>query len=203
YDGTTPRVAISSISKDDFAKKRWSAWSMPQAISDPGIPNKDACIIPEKFDDGYVFLHRVENAVCADILPDLDFSKRKINRCIEILSPRKGMWDSKKVGIAAPPIKTKAGWLLFYHGISESMTYRVGAALLDLEHPIIVKARTATPIFEPQEDYELKGVMPRVVFPCGIVRRGDTIYMYYGAADSTVCLATGKLSRILASLSAS
>ena len=62
--------------------------------------------------------------------------------------------DGGKVGISAPPVKTKAGWFLLYHGISWSTTYRVGAVLLDLHHPTIIKARTAVPLFEPETEYE-------------------------------------------------
>ena len=111
------------------------------------------------------------------------------------------MWDSRKVGVAAPPIKTKAGWLMFYHGISETGTYRVGAVMLDLNNPTIVKARTALPLLEPQEDYELHGVVSRVVFPCGTVVRNGIIYMYYGSADKTVSVATARLSAIVDMLS--
>lgn len=197
YDGSTPRVVLSTITKNDFLKKNFKAWSAPQVLSEPGIANKDACIIPEKINGEYFLFHRVQESICAQTTPDLDFSIHKINRCIEVIAPRKGMWDGRKVGIAGPPIKTKDGWLLFYHGISETGTYRVGAVLLELKNPTIVIARTALPIFEPREDYELKGVVAKVVFPCGIVLRKGTIYIYYGAADSTVCVATTKLVSIL------
>jgi len=197
YDGSTPRVAVSSISKKDFLNKQFDKWSLPQIISEPNIPNKDACIIPEKIGGQYYLFHRVQESICVEVVPNLDFTKEKINRCIEVIAPRRGMWDDKKVGIASPPLKTKKGWLLLYHGISEMGTYRVGAALLDLKNPTIVIARTAFPILEPEEDYELKGVVPKVVFPCGMVYRNKLLYIYYGAADSTVCVATAKLSDIL------
>jgi predicted GH43/DUF377 family glycosyl hydrolase len=107
------------------------------------------------------------------------------------------MWDGGKVGIASPPVKTKHGWLLLYHGVSWSTTYRVGAVLLDLEDPTIIKARTAIPLFEPETEYEHKGIVPHVVFPCGLVVRGQTAYMYYGAADTVIGVATMKISAIL------
>ncbi|HEU5114805.1 MAG TPA: hypothetical protein VFT82_03495 [Candidatus Paceibacterota bacterium] len=197
YDGNTPRVAAVSIREEDFVEKRWDKWTMPELISEPGVPNKDACIIPEEFDGTYVVLHRVGETICADTLGSLDFKTQKIRKCIEILEPRPGMWDGRKVGIAAPPIKTKEGWLLFYHGISENGSYRVGAALLDLTHPIIVKARTALPLFEPQEDYEIHGVVSKVVFPCGTVVRRGKLYLYYGAADRVVAVATADLAAIV------
>src|SRR3989344_5084939 len=103
-------------------------------------------------------------------------------------------WDSSKVGITAPPIKTKNGWLLFYHGVSHSHNvYRIGAALLDLNDPAIVISRTADPIFEPKELYEKVGVVNNVVFPCGVAQIGKVLYMYYGAADTTVGATTTEL----------
>ncbi len=201
YDGEVPRVAFTKISAADFVAKRWKKWSEPVIITPENVPNKDACIIPEPGPDGYLILHRVHESICADSVSTLDFSKEKIRRCIEIIGPRRGMWDGKKVGMAGPPIKTKKGWLLLYHGISETNTYRVGAALLGLKDPTVVLTRSAVPLFEPIEDYEMKGVVPKVVFPCGTVRRGDKLFIYYGGADKVVGVATAKLSAILEKLS--
>lgn len=197
YDGSTPRVAITKINESDFIDRHWDKWSEPKVITPAMIPDKDAVIIPQKINDKYIVLHRINESVCADMLNGLDFETEKIDECIEIISPRKGMWDGGKVGVAAPPIKTEKGWLLFYHGVSWSTTYRVGAVLLDLENPTIVKARTAIPIFEPIEEYERKGVVPNVVFPCGIIERNRIMYMYYGAADKVIGVATMKLGTIL------
>jgi len=197
YDGVTPRVAVSSISIPDFLKKKWSAWSNPEAITPPGIANKDAAILPEKINGGYLVFHRVGESICADYVASLDFSKQKVVRCIEIISPRRGMWDGGKVGISSPPVKTKHGWLLLYHGVSWSTTYRVGAVLLDLEDPTVIKARTAVPIFEPEEEYERKGLVPNVVFPCGLVVKNGLAYIYYGAADSVIGVATVKMESLL------
>ena len=107
------------------------------------------------------------------------------------------MWDGIKIGVAGPPLKTKDGWLLLYHGISKNKTYRVGAVLLDLENPTVIKARTAAPIFEPEETYEMNGLVPKVVFPCSLVTRGERAYIYYGAADSVIGVATIKLQDLL------
>lgn len=197
YDGNVPRVAITSMDVKDFVAKKWSAWSKPEAITPEGVPDKDAAILPEPVKGGYMVFHRVHESVCADFVGSLDFTKERITQCIEIIAPRRGMWDGGKVGISAPPIKTKHGWLLLYHGVSWSTTYRVGAVLLDLEDPTIVRARTAIPLFEPHEEYEHKGIVPNVVFPCGLTQRGTNLYMYYGAADLVTGVATVKLSQIL------
>ena len=107
------------------------------------------------------------------------------------------MWDGGKVGISTPPIKTKDGWLLLYHGVSWSTTYRVGAVLLDLEDPTIVKARTAIPLFEPEEEYEKVGFYNGVVFPCGNVVIDGTLFVYYGGADKYVGMASCNLNELL------
>ncbi len=203
YDGSTPRVAISSISIADFLARKWGAWAQPQAITPAGIVNKDAAVLPEKVNGGYLVFHRVNESICADYVASLDFTQNKIVRCIEVISPRRGMWDGGKVGLSCPPIKTDQGWLLLYHGVSWSTTYRVGAVLLDLEDPTIVKARTAVPIFEPEEEYERKGLMPNVVFPCGMVVRNGLCYVYYGAADSVIGVATIGLKELLRMLETS
>jgi beta-1,2-mannobiose phosphorylase / 1,2-beta-oligomannan phosphorylase len=197
FDGSTPRVAVTSISKKDFIEKKWKKWAKPELITPPDISNKDACIIPEKTKHGYVIIHRVNESICADMFETLDFTREKVKKCIEILSPRRGMWDGQKVGLAAPPIKTKYGWLALYHGVSDRQVYRIGAILLDLKDPTIVIGRTTLPIFEPMESYELEGVVPNVVFPCGMIKRKDKLYVYYGGADRVVALATVKISDLL------
>ncbi len=200
YDGVTPCVAVTSITRKDFLAKKWGAWTEPQVITPPGIANKDSTFLPETVNGKYMVFHRVNESVCVDFLNSLDFSKDRINECIEILSPRRGMWDGGKVGLAAPPVKTKEGWLMLYHGVSWSTTYRVGAVLLDLKDPTIVKARTVIPLFEPHAEYEHKGIVPNVVFPCGFVVRGKTAFMYYGAADNVIGVATMKVSALLKTL---
>jgi predicted GH43/DUF377 family glycosyl hydrolase len=200
YNGSTPRVAITSISVTDFLARKWDNWTLPSAVSPEGIVDKDAIILPEPINGKYMIIHRIGEHVCADFVPSLKFDDIQVKQCINIIAPRKGMWDGGKVGISTPAIKTKEGWLVLYHGVSSSTTYRVGCVLLDLKNPTIVKARTAIPFFEPKEEYEHKGVVANVVFPCGIVVRGATVYIYYGAADQTVGVATIKLSKLLSML---
>ncbi|MES3032128.1 MAG: hypothetical protein V4699_02720 [Patescibacteria group bacterium] len=201
FDGIgPPRVAITSITEADFLRKNWK-WAKPILITPPGFDDKDTCIFPEKTKGQYFVLHRVGNEICGDYLKSLDFEKESVKKCIRIIGPRINSWDSAKVGISAPPIKTKNGWLLLYHGISKSHnTYRVGAVLLDLDDPAIVLARTTDPIFEPQELYEKVGIVNNVVFPCGMALQDGLLYIYYGGADTVVGVATMKLDIILKAL---
>ena len=197
FDGVhMPRVAVTTISRSDFIGKVWN-WSKPILISPPGIMDKNTCIIPREIDGRYLLLHRIETTICGQYLPSLDFKKEKLSRCIEILKRRPGMWDSVKVGITASPLQTEYGWLLLYHGVSERGEYRVGAAILDSDKPTYVLARTAAPIMEPIMKYEKVGQIPNVVFPCGVVRRGNKLFIYYGGADSVVGVATIKMTDLI------
>ncbi|MDP9249709.1 MAG: hypothetical protein M3M85_04355 [bacterium] len=199
YDGVgPPRVAITSITEKNFLEHKWE-WSKPILVTPPGFDDKDACLFPTKFKSGYLIFHRVNSEICGDYLPTLDFAANPVKKCIRVIGTRAGTWDSWKVGITAPPIKTKYGWLLLYHGVSEH-TYRVGALLLDKKDPTIVLARSTDPIFEPVEEYEKVGVVNNVVFPCGAILQAGTVYIYYGGADKFVGVATMKLDVIVNAL---
>lgn len=202
YNGQeVPRVAVSTISVEDFVNRNWKeGWSMPVLVTPGGVDDKDACILEDKVGDDYFFIHRISHHICGQFMSDLDFTEAEINRCVEMVHPRRGMWDGLKIGIAGPPHKTEHGWLLFYHGVSQDTYYRVGALLLALDDPTVVLGRTAYPIFSPKKKYELEGDVPRVVFPCGSIVGGDTVYLYYGGADRVVGIATGSLQKILQSV---
>ncbi|KKR79235.1 MAG: Glycosidase-related protein [Candidatus Nomurabacteria bacterium GW2011_GWA2_40_9] len=195
-----PRVAITSISTKDFLAHKWN-WEKPFLITPRELDDKDTCLFPEKFPDGYFILHRVGSEICGDYLSSLDPYAAMVQKCIRIIGPRENMWDSAKVGIAAPPIRTKKGWLLLYHGVSKShKTYRIGAVLLDLKDPAIVLARGTEPIFEPVEDYEKIGIVNNVVFPCGMTVESGLLYIYYGGGDRVVGVATMELEVIIEAL---
>lgn len=200
YDGVHPPAgAVSSISVHDFIARRWQKWSTPFLLTPDGVDDKDLALLPEKIDGNYLLYHRVNNQICADLLPNL-FSGKRVSRCIEIMGPRIGMWDGEKVGSAAAPIRVGNNWLMIYHGVSRHATYRLGAALLGPDGTTLL-ARTADPIFEPLEKYEKEGAIPNVVFSCGAVVRDDSLFLYYGAADTVVGVATASLAHILDALS--
>lgn len=199
YDGVSPpKGALSSIALSDYTKGAYEKWSDPVLITPLEVDDKDVALLPQKVDGNFLLYHRVSGRICADIVPDLSF-KKPVTRCIEIMGPREGMWDAAKVGIAGPPIKVKEGWLFIYHGVSRRNRYRLGAALLDSSGTTLL-ARTADPIFEPKEPYELEGIVNTVVFACGAIVRGDTLYLYYGGADKVIGVATGSISSITSSL---
>lgn len=200
YDGRrAPAVAATSISIKDFLDRKWT-WAEPEIITVEDIDDKDACLLQDTIDGQYLVYHRIDGVVYADKLSSLNFKGQRVNNRIQVLAPRHGMWDSRKVGIASPPIRTEQGYLMLYHGISEHGTYRVGACLLDLNDPTSVISRTSAPIFEPTEKYEKEGQVGSVVFPCGTVVREAILYMYYGGGDSVVGVATIPMGNLLASL---
>jgi predicted GH43/DUF377 family glycosyl hydrolase len=117
-------------------------------------------------------------------------------------SRRGGWWDANKVGLGPPPLLTAEGWLICFHGVRltpSGSVYRLGLALLDRADPTRVIARGNEWIFGPHASYERQGDVSDVVFPCGWILRDDddTLDLYYGAADSVVCLATASLQDLL------
>jgi predicted GH43/DUF377 family glycosyl hydrolase len=197
---TVPRVAESSISVKDFLAHNWDAWTMPELVSPEGIDDKDACLFPERIDGKYMVLHRISGHVCADYVEQLNFRSEKLTRCIQVFGARPGMWDSQKVGIAGPPIKTSSGWVLFYHGITDAHEYCLGAVLLDRRDPTKVLGRSSQPIMTPVETWEREGWISNVIFPCGQVVRDGTVYLYYGGADHVVGVATIDLDELVSNL---
>lgn len=120
-----------------------------------------------------------------------------------LLPAREGAWwDAHTVGLSTPPLLTSHGWLLLYHGVRTSgagSIYRLGLALLDAEQPSRVLARSSEWVFGPGAPYEHTGDVDQVVFPCGwlLDDDGDTLRIYYGAADTSICVATASLVALL------
>lgn len=119
-----------------------------------------------------------------------------------MITPRAGHWDAYRVGASVPPIRTTEGWLEIYHGTKMTPSgpiYRVGAVLLDFEDPSKVIARCSDPLLSPRENYERIGDVGNVVFACGvIIENGGEVRLYYGAADTSVCVASASLNDIIA-----
>ncbi|NWF77671.1 MAG: hypothetical protein HXY36_03655 [Chloroflexi bacterium] len=200
YNGREhPRVAVTSISVSDFLTQKWD-WSKPVVITPPEVDNKDAFLFPQEVNGKYICVHRFGNGIDYDFCSSLDFKGSVWLDEHRWIERRRGWWDSEKVGAVGPPVKTKEGWIMLYHGVSEDKVYRVGAVLLDLKNPVKVLARLVYPILEPEAWYEQEGQVPKVVFPCGNVILGDTLYVYYGGGDKVVGVATVNLRELLTTL---
>ena len=162
--------------------------------------NKDCAIFEEKINGLFYALHRPSSVEIGGNYIWLASSPDGIHwgnqKCL--LKVRKGLWDSKRVGAGASPIKTRKGWLSIYHGANEANQYCLGAFLMDLEDPSKVIARTEKPIMMPTEAYELTGFFGNVVFTNGHILEadGDTLTIYYGASDEFVCGAQFSIKEI-------
>ncbi len=199
FDGIDPpRVALTSISVRDFLARRWGAWTPPKLISPTGKDDKDTALFSKKIGGKYVFLHRLGSEIWIDRVDDLSFANGKELFGTILMHPRDTAWDSKRIGITAPPIETRYGWLLLYHGISRRTGhYNVRAALLDARDPAKVLYRTRDPLLEPKMPYEKNGIVPNVVFPCGAAVVRGTLFVYYGGADRVVGVASIRIDTIV------
>ena len=187
---TGVQIGVSSISVDDFLQKKWN-WS-ERTYPFFRVDNKNSFFFPEKVGGRYVMIHRIPPHMWIAYSDDLKtWDNQKI-----LMSP-KFDWEFFKIGGGAPPIKTEKGWILIYHGVDSLMQYRLGVALLDLHDPGKVIARYNKPFFEPEEEYEKNGVVPNVTFTCGAVRIKDTIFLYYGGADTVIGVATAEVKDVL------
>jgi beta-1,4-mannooligosaccharide/beta-1,4-mannosyl-N-acetylglucosamine phosphorylase len=192
YSGFGAGVALAAT-KDFKTANRFGLVLAPN--------NKDAAIFPRKIKDRYWMLHRPSAGDIQHIWLNQSTDLVHWGRPWCVIMERGGpMWDGAKVGASTIPIETPEGWLIIYHGVKQfaaGPTYRVGAALLDLEDPRRCIARLPYWILGPHAHYEVTGAVPNVVFPCGHTMVDDEIRLYYGAADSSVCLATGRISQLL------
>jgi predicted GH43/DUF377 family glycosyl hydrolase len=190
-----PGVSLA-LTKDFKTFERYGVIMQPE--------DKDAALLPRRIGGLWALIHRPVTRLGAHMWisysPDLrHWGGHKI-----ILEARRGgWWDANKIGLCSPPIETAKGWLTIYHGVRQTASgsiYRLGLALFDLQSPEICLQRGDSWIFGPEEDYERSGDVKDVVFPCGqtIGADGDTINLYYGAADSTMALATGSIRTLLA-----
>lgn len=196
-----PRLAITSILYNNFIKHRF-LWEKPVLISPPGIIDKSGCILPEKINGKYVVFHRIYPNILIDFVDNLNFDGKTYLRGEFKIEPRPTMWDSRKIGTGAPPIKTKDGWLMIYMAVTDrdDSKYKIGAMLLDLNDPTKVLYRSNQPIIEPTEYYENGMAKFGVVYPCGAVIVGDDLMVYYGGSDSVTCVATANLEEFISEL---
>ncbi|HXD74873.1 MAG TPA: hypothetical protein VN628_14090 [Vicinamibacterales bacterium] len=170
--------------------------------------DKDAALLPRRINGSFALLHRPVTDRGAHIWMSYSPDLRNWGGHKLVLPARLGAWwDANRVGLSPPLIETPRGWLMLYHGVkrtSAGCLYRVGVALLDLETAERCLLRGDSWIFGPETSYERAGDVGYVTFPCGstIGDDGDTLNVYYGAADTSIALATGSIKSLLAWLDA-
>jgi len=158
--------------------------------------DKDGVLFPKKIDGLYCMLHRLE--------PNIQFSSskdlRRWSRHTTVLCPSNHRWESLKIGAGAPPIKTPIGWLIFYHGVSDTGKYSMGAAILCSHAPTKVLYRLPFPLLSPGIAYEEDGVVPNVVFGTSVIELVSNYCLYYGACDRVIAAALINKSALLKTL---
>jgi len=171
--------------------------------------DKNVVFFPRKINGKLAFLHRIRPGIQYVAVADMseltkDFWKTyflELQNHI-VLDPVHDH-ELSYIGSGCPPIETEHGWLLIYHGVHETpkgLVYSACAALLDLNNPTVELARLPYPLFKPEYEWELKGEVNNVVFPTGTALFGETLFIYYGAADSVIACASIKLSELVIEL---
>jgi beta-1,2-mannobiose phosphorylase / 1,2-beta-oligomannan phosphorylase len=168
--------------------------------------DKNAAILPERVGGEWILFHRPTSHF-ATARPGISLSRSSDLQTWSlpeaVMEPRDGAWwDSLRIGIGPPLLKTEHGWMLLYHGVKETVAapiYRVGLALLDLENPTRVLRRCADWVLSPREPYERQGDVPNALFPCGLIHDRDRgeLRLYYGASDTSICLATASYEAVI------
>ncbi|HLE39612.1 MAG TPA: glycosidase [Acidimicrobiia bacterium] len=165
--------------------------------------DKDAALLPHRIGGEWALIHRPVSAPRAHMWISFSPDLRHWGNHKMMLESRLGAWwDANKIGLSPPPIETPQGWLVIYHGVrltAAGAIYRLGLALFDLQAPERCLRRGSEWVFGPKEPYEERGDVDNVVFPCGytIAPDGDTLRLYYGAADTSIALATGSVRAML------
>lgn len=166
------------------------------------VDHRNVVLFPEKINGLYVRLDRPHSemnpwSIWISTSPDLKYwgaSKA-------VMRPEKYHWDEMKMGPGAPPLKTKKGWLSIYHGVFPTMAgcvYRLGVALHALKDPSKIIGIGDSWILQPEDPWEMTGYVPNVVFSCGAVPEPDgSVKIYWGGADSVMCVGTASLDDLV------
>jgi predicted GH43/DUF377 family glycosyl hydrolase len=196
YSPAGPRVCL--ITTADLLDTNCYVRHGPRIAGD----NKNSVVFPEKLHGKYVILHRPMPRI--ECIRVSSLADEWPSQGTTILGPRPETWRSSRVGAGSPPIYTRIGWLLPFHGattIEEGNVYSMGWCVLDLENPETVCYVSDAPALTPHAPYEIEtDLIPqvdhsyfidgvRVVFAQGLVEMGDDLIVYYGAADVNVAAA--------------
>jgi predicted GH43/DUF377 family glycosyl hydrolase len=194
YSQAGPGVAMA-FTKDFVEFERYGLIMQPE--------DKDACLLPHRINGRWALIHRPVSALAAHMWISYSDDLRSWGNHTLMLEARLGAWwDSVKIGLSPPVIETPEGWLVIYHGVklnAAGAIYRLGLALFDLKAPEQCLKRSDEWFFCPETPYERRGDVDNVVFPCGytVAADGDTLNVYYGAADTSIAMATGSIKEML------
>lgn len=199
------RLLAQSKLKDAYFL--FSAYYQKESGKDVLLWGKDMFLFPKKIKGRYALVQR--------ILPDIQitmfdrlkqlssqlFWREKLKHLADdVILENKHWFESRNVGGGCPPVETDEGWLLIFHTVEETnkgRVYRACAALLDKNNPQKVIARLHEPLFSPTKPWEKAGLVEQVVFPTGTALFGSELYIYYGAADQTIAVASINLADLI------
>lgn len=173
------------------------------------VTDKDLVLFPRKINGKFYILHRIKPDIQLIVVEDFEELVDKfwrdyfINFSSHIIFKSKYPHESSYLGAGCPPIETPQGWLMIYHSVCDTVDgyiYSASAALLELDHPETEIARLPYPLFSPETEYELNGVVNRVCFPTGAAQFDDRLYIYYGAADKCIACVSVNLQELITEL---
>lgn len=170
------------------------------------VTDKDLVMFPRKINGKFHILHRLKPDIQLIVVGELSeltdsfWHDYFLQFSDHIIFKPVHQHESSYIGAGCPPIETPQGWLMIYHSVQDTVdgyVYSASAALLDLEHPEIEIARLPYPLFSPETEYELTGVVNRVCFPTGAAVFSDRLYIYYGAADKCIACASVNINELI------
>jgi len=189
---------VSLAETKDFRKfKKHGAILLPD--------NKDAALFPCRFNGQWMMIHRPVSSTSGASNMWISSSPDKLHwgrHDVLLQTSPGGYWDCIRIGLSAQPLRTEEGWLVLYHGVRGTTSgdlYRQGLLLLDLENPRKVLRRSDAWIFGPEKDVEVRGDVGNVTFSCGWIldEKKNKLHMYYGGADTVICLATAHFDQVM------
>ena len=199
------RVGLTSIGEDDLEQGRWN-WRRFVFLSPPNERHKNWALFPEKIDGKYALFHNLHDdnpaRVRVEYLDNLEEPVPSFDSPDPHLLPdRKLAWHNRTRSVGPPPIKTRHGWLLFYHAMDKDDPgrYKLGALLLDSKDPRKILYRSRYPVLEPDKWYE-NDWKPGVIYASGAVVKGETLFIYYGGGDKHIGVASTNLEEFVKKL---
>ena len=199
------RVGLTSIAENDLEQGVWR-WRKVNFLSPVNERHKNWVLFPEKIGGKYALFHNLfdedPNKVRVEYLDNLEGAIPKFDSPNPHYMPnREVAWHNRTRSAGPPPIKTKYGWLLFYHAMDthDPDRYKLGAVLLDSEDPRKVLYRSNYPVLEPDEWYE-NDWKPGIIYASGAIVKGDTLFIYYGGGDKHIGVASTNLSEFVRKL---
>lgn len=199
FDGHhAPGMHLTSISVTNFLNHNWR-WTESIRLSAQGEMQKNWVIFPQLMQDQYAILHSITPTVQVDYFDSLLFDRSPQIKSYYAAQNRTQVWDSWVRGVGPVPLQVKDGWLILYHAMDrkDPDRYKLGGMILDKDDPTKILYRATMPLLEPNESYENEGLKSGVLYSCGAIIKDRQLLVYYGGADTVVCMASADLDCVL------